>query len=263
MQKTFEGISANEPVQPGELYVGPNGYNATTHPLKASLHFKFDVQAAGNQLFVVSSEECQQLCIIPWQSLPSRTVEQSTAREWLALAFISSSWDYTTLDGHLVARDQPIDVGGAGDGAYPVLLHIRWDDPGWDVKALIGPDQVPPITVSGLPHDSSTPGDKIQLDVNPSCIPARDLLLSWALSENLRVRFVSGPNPATGCLAMVTSSTTNTPTSSHSQVAYFLEHFGVLLAANDAAHKLQPFLPLADAYEQHLAQQLAGCMNSL
>ncbi len=39
--------------------------------------------------------------------------------------------------------------------------------------------------------------------------------------------------------------------------AYFLEHFGISLAVNDAAHKLQPQLPLADAYERSLARQLA------
>ncbi len=40
-------------------------------------------------------------------------------------------------------------------------------------------------------------------------------------------------------------------------VAYCLHRFGVLLAANDLAHRLWPYLPLADANEQHLAQQMA------
>jgi hypothetical protein len=36
-----------------------------------------------------------------------------------------------------------------------------------------------------------------------------------------------------------------------------LHRFGIILAANDAAHRYLPFLPLADTYEQKLAQQLA------
>jgi hypothetical protein len=56
---------------------------------------------------------------------------------------------------------------------------------------------------------------------------------------------------------MVTGNLANTPDPSDSQVAYFLEHFGIPLAVNDAAHKLQPQLPLADAYERSQAQQLA------
>jgi hypothetical protein len=130
-----------------------------------------------------------------------------------------------------------------------------WNGAGWDVKALIGPDQAPPIVVtSGLPHDPSTPPDKVQLQDNPSCIAARDLLGTFP--ANFQVRFVSGPNLATGCLAIVTGSAANTPPPSHSQVAYFLEHFGILLTVNNAAHKLEPQTPLADAYERSLAQQL-------
>ena len=181
----------------------------------------------------------------------------SPTEEWLALAFITASWDYATGDGHVIVHGQPIDLAGAGSSEYPVLLRIMWNGAGWDVKALIGPDQVPPIVVtSGLPHDPSTPPDKVQLQDNPSCVAARDLL--GAFPANFQMRFVSGPNPATGCLAIVTGSAANTPPSSHPQVAYFLEHFGILLAINNVAHNLEPQAPLADAYERSLAQQLAS-----
>jgi hypothetical protein len=39
---------------------------------------------------------------------------------------------------------------------------------------------------------------------------------------------------------------------------FLLHRFGVILAANDAAHHYFPFLPLASIYEQKLAQQLAA-----
>jgi len=42
----------------------------------------------------------------------------------------------------------------------------------------------------------------------------------------------------------------------HAPIAYFLEHFGVLLAVNSAAHTDFPWLPLVDTYEYGLAMQL-------
>jgi len=49
---------------------------------------------------------------------------------------------------------------------------------------------------------------------------------------------------------------TPTPTPTASTVAYVIQRFGVLLAVNALAHRLWPFLPVADAYTQHIAQQL-------
>ena len=259
VQKTFAEVPASQLVQPGELYAGPNGYATATQLLKAALQFQFDAQATGDQPYLIAGEVCQQLCIVPWQYLPSsqKIAFRPPTEEWLALAFITASWDYATGDGHVIAHGQPIDLAGAGDSEYPVLLRIVWNGAGWDVKALIGPDQAPPIVVtSGLPHDPSTPPDKVQLHDNPSCVAARDLLATFP--ANFQVRFVSGPNLATGCLAIVASNAANTPSSSHPQVAYFLEHFGILLAVNNVAHKLEPQAPLADAYERSLAQQLAS-----
>ncbi len=37
-----------------------------------------------------------------------------------------------------------------------------------------------------------------------------------------------------------------------------LHRFGVLLAVNNLAHRLWPFLPVANAYEKRLAEQLAA-----
>jgi hypothetical protein len=258
VQQAFAKVPTSQLVQPGELYAGPDGYTTATQPLKATLHFQFEVQATGDQPYLIAGEVCQQLCIVPWRYLPSqKIVSPASTQAWLALAFITATWEYATADGRVIAHDQPIDLAGAGNSAYPVLLRILWNGSGWDVKPLIGPDQVPPIVVTtGLPHDPSTPPDQVQLHDNPSCIAARDLI--GISPANFQVRFVSGSNVATGCLAIVTGNSTNAPSSSGPQVAYFLEHFGILLAVNDAAHKLEPGAPLADAYERSLAQQLAA-----
>jgi hypothetical protein len=255
VQKAFAEVPASQPVQPGELYVGPGGYATATQQLKATLQFQFNAQATGDQPYLIAGEVCQQLCIVPWRYLPPQEMVSSpSAHEWLALAFVTLSWEFATQAGHVIAHDQPIDIAGAANSAYPALLRITWNGSGWDVKPLIGPDQIAPIVVTtGLPHDPSTPPDQAQLQVNPSCMAARDLI--GIAPAHFQMRFVSGPNVAAGCLAIVTGGATNTASSPGS--AYFLEHFGVLLAVNDAARKLEPQAPLADAYERGLAQQLA------
>src|SRR5205807_8325174 len=94
-------------------------------------------------------------------------------------------------------------------------------------------------------------GDTLLAD-DPACVGMQNLL-SGIVPSASQVRLASGSNPAAGCLAVVpTTSTTST-----SADAYYLERFGVLLAANDVAHKLQPRLALADEYGRNLAQQLA------
>ena len=71
---------------------------------------------------------------------------------------------------------------------------------------------------------------------------------------------VPGPTSATGCLITIPFQSgmngTPMPTSTAPTVAYVIQRFGVLLAVNALAQRLWPFLPVADAYTQHLAQQL-------
>jgi len=52
------------------------------------------------------------------------------------------------------------------------------------------------------------------------------------------------------------------PTPTASTVAYVIQRFGVLLAVNALAHRLWPFLPVADASTQHLVQQLIATGSS-
>ena len=67
--------------------------------------------------------------------------------------------------------------------------------------------------------------------------------------------YVSADNAAAGCLGIVTLNEGVTPTPQQTP-AYCLHRFGVFLAANKVAHDDWPTMPVADAYEQKLAQQL-------
>ena len=78
----------------------------------------------------------------------------------------------------------------------------------------------------------------------------------------LQWQFASGEVLAAGCVGVASPvqpvGITPTPTHAAPLLAYCLQRFGILLAANNQAHRIWPFLPFADAYEQHLAQQLAA-----
>ncbi len=146
----------------------------------------------------------------------------------------NSLWDYTT--GQMI--DESL-----------ISLRITWDSLGWHVI----------VTTGASVQDSSF--------LNPTCAPTQDEVgpLEPPADANgpvyLQWQFASGALPATGCLAVGTpqQSVGLTPTPTHSPplVVYCLHRFGVLLAANDLAHRSWPYLPLADTYEQRLAQQLA------
>ncbi|MFL5629519.1 MAG: hypothetical protein ACJ788_28425 [Ktedonobacteraceae bacterium] len=258
VHEAFATYSATQLVQPGDIYAGPQGIANATELLQARLHFQFDPQAIANQSYMIGGEMCQQLCVVPWQYLQTPSLASSDTKAWLAMAFIYSSWSYTTAHGQVIAHDLPIDFAGAAVMPYPVLLRVIWDASGWQVQPLIGPAQVPPIVVSsGSPHDPATPADKIHLANDPACVAARDLL-SGITYSNVVARFVSGPNPAAGCLAVIIGNGLNTPGVSAPPIAYFFEHLGVLLAMNPTAQKLLPHAPLASSYERSLAEQIAS-----
>ena len=252
-QSAFATIQDSQVVQSGESYAGPFGYNRATQRLQATLHFRFNVHALGYTLYEVASQLCPQLCIIPGRYLQPQINTPSTGVSWLALGYISSYWDYTTGQGQVITHGQPAVSGNVNISAYPVLLRVLWNNTSWQVTPLIGMQQAPFIVISNIaPHRPPTPVDKVRLFDDPACINAR-FLYSTIGSSYSNIHFVSGPHPAIGCLVIA-------PDSSGQSHAYYFEHLGLLLAANDAAHTDQPQLPLADAYERSLVAQLASLL---
>jgi hypothetical protein len=69
---------------------------------------------------------------------------------------------------------------------------------------------------------------------------------------------------ADGCLIRLQMNQDSpTPTLDSSDTVYLLYRFGVTLAANNQAHHLRPQLPMADAYERSLAQQLIATFTTI
>jgi len=269
-QEALDAQQSTAIVQPGELYVlAPNDpkcryapgqplcYATARQPLKATLSFQLDANEASDEACIdpelssctFSHQNCHLFC-------PGLDSGLSAAQAWDVFAAVLSKWQFATLDGRVLARDVPDNslwdyaTGQVTDESL-VPLGITWDSLGWHV------------TVS---HNASG-SDAGFFD--PACTAAQDevqlFLYPPADASGMQWQYASGSVPAVGCIALGSpqqdAGTTATPSPSHPAVAYCLHRFGVNLAANELAQRYWPYLPVADAYEQLLAQQLAALVS--
>jgi len=262
-------LASTDTVRVGEKYVRHQSTQSTlvttaTQVLHAMLHFHLDTDPNSNRQCIAASgachidtQDCHLFCTLPDLSFsqpgtaqPTSTPSTSPSRSaWLVSALAYLTWNYTTADGKAIARNQP-DIATAIDGSneYSIMLQITWDGTAWHVVPI---------------HDTKTlPVGTTTLDtVDPACTSARQLVdetssfkISVSAKQPLNWVFVVGTNRAAGCLGIIRpeSSPASAP------AALCLYRFGVLLAANDAAHHDFPNLTMADAYEQSVAQQIAA-----
>ncbi len=276
IQASFDSLPTSQRVQPGERYFADNRTLVATQPLQARLRFSLDTDSDANcaldteamfpQACTLAEQDCSRLCTIPWnvQGIP-----QEAEMGWLAFAQTHLSWNYATLQGQPITGDQPIDNSPANYTSLTdqlTLLNITWQQDGWHIRPLLGPDLPSPTIVDS--GDLGQPaGANIQLADDPACVAAQDVFAQIsAYSSSLlnaspqQIHYVSGTNPAAGCVVTLPLTIDNA-TSTTLQTAIFLERFGVMLAVNDAAHRLQPDLPLADREEKTLAGQLTTIVD--
>jgi hypothetical protein len=271
-QAALNMLQSTEMVQPGEQYVdmsASNSINTAVRPLLATLSFQLDadptsqascVAQGTGQACVFQGVDCRLFCPVPGQDETPSPAEN----RWDVFAVMRPTWDYATLDGKVVASNQPDSmVGDNMKNEYLVKLHITWDVMKWYVTVPRG--NTPHVT---LPRDNTIPRDSTPVFSigDPACASALDDIGSlggyYSATggfELVDLRFGSGSNSANGgmgCLAVETPHK-DSPSSSSFPVILLLHRFGIILAANDAAHRYLSFLPLADTYEQKLAQQLA------
>lgn len=268
-QTALDTHQLTDTVRPGELYVlppqnpacqpGPGEpmcYATAKQALRATLNLHLDTDTASNESCAGQEPSCpylnQQNCHLFCTDPVSRS---SISQEWDVSVMVRPTWEFAGLDGRILERDVPDNslrdyTTGQMKNESFVSLRITWDSVGWHVI----------FPVSTSVSDSNS--------FNPTCAPAQDEVLSLEPPADASGpiyplwQFVSSTLPAAGCLAVGNSlqKADNSPTQTHSVPlkAYCLHRFGILLAANDLAHRFWPYLPLADAYELRLAQQLAS-----
>jgi len=250
IQAALDAQQSSEIVRKGESYLsyttaGSSSVVATQN-LQATLSFVSDAENPQAQCVAIDSGpgadcamngDCRELCTAPWQSLPT-----SWGGSWQAYTVAHEEWSYLTLDGHVVAANQP-DIGGElqflSNSSFPVPLTINWDSSNWNVAANIavgGP-------TSPLPYlTCASAWATVQFNYLSPPTPA-----DWSVTTSY---YVPGDPPATGCLLAVT-----VPGQAPILLLY---RFGVLLAGNAATLcVLGRCLPVPDVYEQALVRQLA------
>ena len=279
IQTSLDDIPDRQTVQAGEQYLVNNRSVMARQLLQARLRFSLDVGSDANcaldvstmfpQSCTLAGQDCVHLCGIPWQL--QRAQEQEQAQPgWLTFARTHLSWDYTTAQEQPIASNQPIDNSPANYAPMTdqlTLLNITWQNDGWHIRPLLGPNlHTPTIVDSG---DLGQPaGANIQLVDDPACVAAQDVFAQLSaysdsfLNNVQQIHYISAANPAAGCVVVLSPTLNYVGSYSDStpiawQGAVFLERFGVTLAINEAAHQLQPGFPLANSSEKTLAGQMA------
>ena len=216
-------------------------FTMAKQPLGATLNFQLDTDTSpgapcASGVCTFNGEDCRLFCDTSVFGNPT-----SSPSLWQTFAIVHALWHYATLDGQLIGPEQADTFVQGNQNEHYVLLHITWDGQRWHVATSLSNSQM--------------------LFQAPACDAATEDAFSLVQAvvtrfrqSNISIDTVPGITPASGCLVEFTLQSGN----SVIEVAYCLHRFGVLLAVNDAAHRLWPFLPVADTYEQQLVKQLAA-----
>jgi len=260
-QNTLNKGVFSETARTGEVYATSSSQHPVAvakEPLIATLNYQLDVTDMAvngcSEVMVIDNGDCAyngQDCHV-FCTAPQLFVSNVSSQAWDVLAVVSYKWTYKTLSGKLVASNQPDQPAGTTPKNHLIPLQITWDGMHWHVVSELS--QLDPQIFSGdvgvgmepacASAISNVEGDKSLARVLPSYYST-----SWVYS--------SADNPAVGCVGIVKLDGGLTPTPQQTP-AYMLHRFGLFIAANKIAHEYFPGIPVADAYEQQIAQQMAN-----
>ena len=254
IRHAVEGISSTALVQPGETfyYFDNNTLSGepvvAQEPLQATLTFQYLApnESGYPEPCILGQpaipcrfpgQDCGVVCTV---AQPPPLVTPHPATDWIAAVNVHASWTYTLLDGTPDAQNVAEHFG-----VQLMALRITRDAGGWHVTPIIG----------------HTPG--LAAADDPVCDPARYLLSqtnSWSFMivnppPYGRSVFVSSAALAEGCAVGLDFGPPTAP-------AIFLQRFGVLSTANDVARNPSDNLPIADAAERQVAEQLLASTGS-
>lgn len=267
-QKALDALQSSDTVQPGEKYADVNapGFIATAATtLRATLRFQLDTNPGSASLCAGqfpgfgtactnNGQNCHLFCLVGETNFAQTP---PTPGRWDVLGVVRSAWTYTTLTGQMVAQNQPDEADNQGT-EYLVDLSITRTGNQWHVS-------------TGILNNISTPTSGF-ISGSPSCDAANTLVTQNGFSPFSNINLPNNPNAsiawdtaygsnlAAGCLltarAIPPQTNPATPIPNPPPLAHCLYRFGVLLALDSKAHTLWPSLPVADAYEQSIAQHI-------
>jgi hypothetical protein len=261
VQRALDTLSSSEMVQPGEPYAIASQKSPVAiaqEPLMAKLHFILDSNVSSHitcmGIFELDqpgcfndTQDCHPFCDAAPYFEP---LHPANVKEWDVFIVARAAWDYALANGTVIARDQPdstiaqkFSFSGITGYEHMIPARIIWDGKHWQSTILSREAQrVFDNSGNQNPVCAST-WDEMQINQLLNQLGAGGQQIDW--------KYTSGEQNATGCLAVgVLPGTT-----AQSSWAQCLHRFGVLLAANDVAHKAWPQLPVADPTTRNLVQQ--------
>ena len=176
------------------------------------------------------------------------------------------SWRYTQLNGK-VALDHAPAATPERHRHFRQPFAVRWNG-SWQVIASTASAMGPPTATTRL-GPTATPSSEAaatSVDIRAAAVGRSRSVATSLLGEQLTRatapelatyawESISAPNTAEGCLLIGGLSNGTGPVGPTANVLY---RFGLLYAANDAAHRLLPGLPLVDTHGQTIASQIAA-----
>ena len=251
-------------LHPGEMYAidGTNRrFAIARQPVQATLHFNLVTQPGAGRCTIYGfvgfynqeggscsfmQQDCHLLCdIAQFSSLPGEAA-------WQAMGVVRATWEYTTLDGNSIVRDQPDSTANARGYGHFVPLQITWDGQQWHVGAIL----------SGIHLLSRLYNLELLID-DLACASMRDEIRmnkqyrSAVLEDSIAIwAYYSDQGAGIDCVAQVVPNNQSAKQPRVAQPAYLLHRFGIVVAVNDAARKIWPGIPIADVYERDVALQL-------
>jgi len=252
-QATLFPLQSSEVVQSGEQYVdlqSPHFIGTATQPLRATPRFQLDTTANSNapcqseyiesfNTCEIQGQNCHLFCAFGESTPATPTAKRQVA--WIVFAALRATWEYSTLSGQVIARNQPDEPDNTGT-EYLITLAINWVGSSWQVT-------VSPFLASPAGPACAAANAYISQNTGlQAAEPNSTLSITW--------EFASESKRAVDCLAkaFLTSEIQSTPPPK--PIAICLYRFGVLIAVDANAHHYWRTLPTADVYEQHIARQL-------
>ncbi len=255
VQAVLQNYTSSEIVQPEEAYaldaLGQQQAIAR-EPLKVTVRYQLDIDATFNNdcgpSFVVEEaqgcsnqgQDCHIFC-------PSSNYVNTDSTVWNVFAAMNAITDYTLLDGKQVAYYSSDSIEPSKPYEHLVPLRISWDAMHWKVTSSFalfsneGPVKfTSPVCDTALGKVGSDP-------LLSTTLESSYVGLNWSP--------VAVSHSPASCLNIVTMEQPLTSVEEQ-PVALCLYRFGIFLAANQLAHIYWPHMLIADAAEQHLAQQL-------
>lgn len=250
--QTLAHTSAGIPISPGDHYVGASGqmHSATTAFTAEQVLAADDTNLGTKQ---PDQSLCFAICTAPTPSPgtdPSTTPRSgTTGTGWQLSVRMTIHWRYVAADGSVIADQVVPAMMGNPSLEYYTPLAVTWDDSrqAWQLtdarQAAYVPGTAPSCTFMDSAFAAVAPGN-----ITGGGLPKRNVIPSpQAYDEGCALAVHTVPSSANGPYQL--------------DDALYLYRCGAFIAANAAAHRLTPQVPVASAHEAALTSDWAAKAN--